>query len=67
MPDRNLALYANWVRKERKVNFFLTNEMNDQIGNEIIVRHGDSIDNNEKPANPENGKYDFVGWFYKDK
>lgn len=67
MPDRNLALYANWVRKERKVNFFLTNEMNEQIGNEIIVRHGDSINDNEKPANPENGKYDFVGWFYKDK
>lgn len=67
MPDRNLALYANWVRKERKVNFFLTNEMNEQIGNEIIVRHGDSINDNEKPANPENRKYGFVGWFYKDK
>lgn len=69
MPDGDLALYANWARKERKVNFFLTDEMNEneQIGNEIIVRHGDSIDDNDKPEDPENGKYDFVGWFYKDK
>ena len=68
MPAGDLMLYAKWAPKTHTVRTFLTEEaMN--AGTAPIdtwenVPHRSTID--EKPQNPTNGQYTFVGWFYQE-
>lgn len=65
MPASDVTLYAKWAPKTHTVKTYLTE--NDLNGSELEtwkVSHGKTVEN--PPANPDNGKYTFVGWFYKD-
>lgn len=61
MPDNSVILYAHWVPKEHRVNIYTNPEMTEQIGETQIVKHNEFA---EEPEKPDNGVYDFVGWFY---
>ena len=69
MPDSDVILYAKWVPKTHTVKTWLTNEMKSPVNvgdtgsNEQTIAHGKQA---TKPADPTNGEYVFVGWFYKD-
>ncbi len=60
MPDSPLMVYAKWVPVSHEVTFRVTftgtNVLSDQT-----VPHGS---NAEMPEDPDNGRYEFVGWFY---
>ena len=65
MPASDVILYAKWVPKTHTVKTYLTEDV---VGKEESVLntwekvpHGTSV---EKPKDPENGQYTFVGWFY---
>lgn len=68
MPAAKVVLYAKWAPKTHTVRTFLTEDaMN--AGTAPIdtwenVPHRSTID--EKPQNPTNGQYTFVGWFYQE-
>lgn len=62
MPNANLAFYAKWVPVTHTVNTYFDSTMANQIDTQT-VSHGSFA---EEPAQPENGNYTFVGWFYKD-
>lgn len=67
MPAGNLLLYAKWAPKTHTVKTFLTKEKieeNDPIDTWDNVPHGTAVTNT--PADPQNGSYVFVGWFYMD-
>lgn len=67
MPATNLIVYAKWAPKTHTVKTFLTKEKieeNDPIDTWDNVPHGTAITNT--PADPPNGAYVFVGWFYMD-
>ena len=65
MPAANVILYAKWVPVTHTVRTFLTE---DAVGgtplDTFLVPHGSTVEN--PPADPTNGNYDFVGWFYKE-
>ena len=65
MPAGNLLLYAKWAPKNHTVKAYLTKEV---VGGEAIytyqVPHGTAVPS--APADPQNGAYVFVGWFYMD-
>ena len=65
MPAGNLLLYAKWAPKTHTVKAYLTKEV---VGGEAIytyhVPHGTAVPS--APANPTNGNYTFVGWFYEE-
>lgn len=67
MPAGDLMLYAKWVPKTHTVRTYLTEDaMN--AGTGLIdtwenVPHRSTIN---KPQNPTNGQYTFVGWFYQE-
>lgn len=67
MPAGDLMLYAKWAPKTHTVRTYLTEDaMN--AGTGLIdtwenVPHRSTI---EKPENPTNGQYTFVGWFYQE-
>ena len=67
MPAGDVVVYAKWTPKTHTVRTYLTDAMNTPAYeggvNEWTVAHGSTID---KPANPTNGKYTFVGWFYEE-
>lgn len=69
MPANNVLLYAKWVPVNRKVEFYL-DEAALKDGTklsthpDITVPHGSKAD--PTPADPTNGGYTFVGWFYKE-
>ena len=66
MPAKDLMLYAKWTPKTHTVRTFLTEDVvstGTPINTWENVAHRSTI---EKPADPENGNYTFVGWFYKD-
>lgn len=69
MPANDLMLYAKWVPVTHTVKTWLTDEMTtpvnvgDTVSNEQTVPHGSTA---TEPAEPKNGKYTFVGWFYKE-
>lgn len=67
MPATNLIVYAKWVPKTHTVKTFLTKEKieeNDPIDTWDNVPHGTAVTNT--PADPQNGSYVFVGWFYEE-
>ena len=63
MPAADLILYAKWVPVEHTVNFFLTKDATMPCYDPQYVPHGSKA---EPVADPVNGQYDFVGWFYDD-
>ena len=67
MPYNNTIFYAKWAPKTHTVKTFLTKEKiekNDPIDTWDNVPHGTAVPS--APANPTNGNYTFVGWFYMD-
>lgn len=67
MPASDVMLYAKWAPKTHKVTTWLTDKMDTAVNvgdsNEQTVLHGSKA---TAPDEPKNGKYTFVGWFYKD-
>lgn len=65
MPATNLIVYAKWAPKTHTVKAYLTKEV---VGGEAIytyqVPHGTAVPS--APADPPNGSYVFVGWFYEE-
>lgn len=67
MPYNNTVFYAKWVPVTHTVKTYLTeNDLNSgaPARETWTVSHGKTVEN--PPANPTNGSYPFVGWFYKD-
>lgn len=67
MPAASVTVYAKWAPKTHTVKTFLTKEKieeNDPIDTWDNVPHGTAVTNT--PADPQNGAYVFVGWFYMD-
>lgn len=69
MPAADVMLYAKWVPKTHTVTFYLTRDaMNGNIPlgthKSVTVPHGALV--SPPPAEPVNGSYNFVGWFYLD-
>lgn len=67
MPAAKVVLYAKWAPKTHTVRTFLTEEAMNAATAPIDtwenVPHRSTIN---KPENPINGKYTFVGWFYQE-
>ena len=65
MPAGVVVVYAKWAPKNHTVKAYLTKEV---VGGEAIytyhVPHGTAVPS--APANPTNGNYTFVGWFYEE-
>lgn len=65
IPASDVILYAKWVAKTHTVKTYLTKDELNNGGNPLNtwenVEHGKTV---EKPADPTNGGYTFVGWFY---
>lgn len=82
MPASNLLLYAKWVPVKHTVRFYTDQKLAEEKSEDVYsfvddngqtiqavydVFHGDNIQEMHTPPNdPENGKYTFIGWFYKD-
>ena len=67
MPASDVILYAKWVPKTHKVEFYLDKdalEKGTKCRDDITVPHGSKA--TPTPEDPENGSYTFVGWFYMD-
>lgn len=66
MPAGNLLLYAKWAPKNHTVTTFLTKEKIEEgvFLETYHVPHGTAVTNT--PADPPNGSYVFVGWFYEE-
>lgn len=67
MPASDVTLYAKWAPKTHTVKTYQTENDLSNVGSELgtwTVSHGKTVE--DPPANPTNGKYTFVGWFYKD-
>ncbi len=67
MPASDVTLYAKWVPVTHTVKTYQTENDLSNVGSELgtwTVSHGKAVEN--PPENPTNGKYTFVGWFYKD-
>ncbi|MGM9640421.1 MAG: InlB B-repeat-containing protein [Faecousia sp.] len=69
MPNGDLTLYAYWKPLTHKVEFYLDKDALDagiklSTHPDITVPHGSKVD--PVPAEPTNGSYNFVGWFYMD-
>lgn len=68
MPAGDLMLYAKWTPKTHTVRTFLTEEAMSAAENPTNiwekVAHRSIIA--DKPEDPTNGNYNFVGWFYKE-
>lgn len=67
MPAAKVVLYAKWAPKTHTVRTFLTEDAM-KAGTGLIdtwenVPHRSTIN---KPQNPTNGQYTFVGWFYQE-
>lgn len=66
MPASDVTLYAKWAPKTHTVKTFLTKAevtSGSPLNTWENVPHRSTID---KPANPTNGEYVFVGWFYEE-
>lgn len=68
MPASDMVLYAKWVPNTHTVKFSLDKtayEKNERLSTHHAetVSHGSKLNN---VAEPENGDYTFVGWFYEE-
>ena len=66
MPASGVILYAKWAPKTHTVKTYLTKDDvpdGTPLDTWANVAHHSTI---TKPDNPENGNYDFVGWFYEE-
>lgn len=66
MPAASVTVYAKWAPKNHTVKAYLTKEVVGE-GEPIYtnhVPHGTAVTNT--PADPPNGSYVFVGWFYEE-
>lgn len=63
MPDDALTYFAKWVPVTHTVKCYMNDKMSTRFGNDITVNHGGKA---VSPGIPENGQYNFVGWFYMD-
>lgn len=66
MPYNNTIFYAKWAPKNHTVRTFLTKEKIEEgvFLETYHVPHGTAVPS--APANPTNGNYTFVGWFYEE-
>ena len=71
MPASDVILYAKWTPKTHTVDFYKTaedmkddNKLSGEEYKQQTVAHGAVA--NDVP-DPENGNYEFVGWFYTDE
>lgn len=67
MPYNNTVFYAKWVPVTHTVKTYKTENDLNTVGPALgawTVSHGKTVEN--PPETPDNGKYTFVGWFYKD-
>lgn len=66
MPYNNTIFYAKWAPKNHTVTTFLTKEKIEEgvFLETYHVPHGTAVTNT--PADPPNGSYVFVGWFYEE-
>lgn len=69
MPAANVVVYAKWTPVQHTVKTWLTSELKapvnliDRNTNVQTVDHGAFA---QAPADPTNGSYNFIGWFYID-
>ena len=66
MPASDMILYAKWAPKTHTVRTFLKEEV---IANGTHLNTWENVPHRttvEKPADPTNGNYTFVGWFYRE-
>ena len=65
MPAASVTVYAKWAPKNHTVKAYLTKEA---VGGDALhtyqVPHGTAVPS--APADPPNGAYVFVGWFYEE-
>lgn len=66
MPAASVTVYAKWAPKNHTVTTFLTKEKIEEgvFLETYHVPHGTAVTNT--PADPPNGAYVFVGWFYEE-
>lgn len=68
MPASDVILYAKWVPKTHTVKAYQTKDAlengEDALHTYDNVPHGTAVPS--APANPTNGNYTFVGWFYEE-
>ena len=66
MPAGVVVVYAKWAPKNHTVTTFLTKEKIEEgvFLETYHVPHGTAVTNT--PADPPNGSYVFVGWFYEE-
>ncbi len=66
MPAASVTVYAKWAPKTHTVTTFLTKEKIEEgvFLETYHVPHGTAVTNT--PADPPNGSYVFVGWFYEE-
>ncbi|MCQ2354925.1 MAG: InlB B-repeat-containing protein [Clostridia bacterium] len=62
MPDLDLMIYAKWTPITHEIMFHVTFNDEDIIADETVA-HGSTA---ATPEEPQNGRYEFVGWFYMD-
>ena len=66
MPASDVILYAKWTPKTHTVKTYLTKDVldkgDDSLNTWNEVPHGTAV--TDPPADPKNGDYTFVGWFY---
>lgn len=66
MPASDMILYAKWVPKTHTVRTFLKEEV---IANGTPLKTWEKVPHRttiDRPADPTNGNYTFVGWFYRE-
>lgn len=72
MPAADVTLYAKWVPNTHTVKTYLTKEAMEAGADPLTandnIPHGAKVgDVASVPADPKNGSYTFVGWFYIDE
>lgn len=63
MPAHDIMLYAKWVPTSHTVEVYKDNTLSELLET-YTVPHGKQVEN--PPAEPTNGNYTFVYWFYDD-
>lgn len=74
MPAKNMILYAKWALVTHEVSIYRNKNADGSFDEsaKIIpsfnISHGDKITGQDHiPEEPDNGNYNFVGWFYIDE